>query len=206
VIPRAGSVGASGDLAPLAHLSLALIGEGEARRGDVLLSGAAVMSAAGVEPLRLTAKEGLALLNGTQLSSALAIEGCLQTDRMLRTAIVAGALTVEALAGSYAPFDARIHAARGQLGQQEVASRFRRWLTNSAIKQSHEKCDRVQDPYAVRCMPQVLGAAWDTIRHAKAILETECNAATDNPLVVDDEILSGGNFHAAPLGYVADFL
>lgn len=206
VIPRAGSVGASGDLAPLAHLSLALIGEGEARRDDELLEGPAVMAAAGLEPVVLSAKEGLALLNGTQLSAALAVEGFLRTHQLIRTSIVAGALTVEALAGSHAPFDARIHAARGQRGQIEVAKRFKRWLTDSEIKQSHAQCDRVQDPYAVRCMPQVIGAAWDTLEHARKVIETECNAATDNPLVLDDEILSGGNFHAAPLGYVCDFM
>ena len=206
VIPRAGSVGASGDLAPLAHLGLALIGEGEARQGEKSLTGAEVMAAAGIAPLTLTAKEGLAILNGTQLSAALAAEGCLRVDNLLRTAIVSGALTVEALAGSHSPFDARIHAARRQRGQQEVARRFRRWLTDSEIKRSHANCDRVQDPYAVRCMPQVMGAAWDTLQHARSIVETECNAATDNPLVLDQEILSGGNFHAAPVGYVCDFL
>lgn len=206
VIPRAGSVGASGDLAPLAHLALALIGEGEARRGGEHLSGPAVMRAAGLEPITLAAKEGLALVNGTQLSATLAAEGVLLAERLLRTSIVAGALTVEGLAGSYAPFDERIHAARGQRGQQEVARRLRRWLTDSAIKRSHASCERVQDPYAVRCMPQVLGAAWDTLEHARAVVATELNAATDNPLVLGADILSGGNFHAAPLGYVCDFL
>jgi len=206
VIPRTGSVGASGDLAPLAHMALALIGEGEARRGDELLSGPAVMKAAGVAPLTLTAKEGLALLNGTQLSCALAVEGYLRVSNLLRTAVISGALTVEALAGSHAPFDARIHAARKQRGQIEIARRLRRWLTDSEIKHSHAQCDRVQDPYAVRCMPQVMGAAWDTLEYARPILEAECNAATDNPLVLDDEIISGGNFHAAPLGYICDFL
>jgi histidine ammonia-lyase len=206
VIPRAGSVGASGDLAPLAHLALAVIGEGEARQGDALLHGADVLRAAGVVPVKLSAKEGLALLNGTQLSASLAVEGYLQSDNLMRTAIVAGALTVEALAGSHAPFDARIHDVRGQRGQIEVARRFRRWLTDSEIKQSHANCDRVQDPYAVRCMPQVLGAGWDTLQHARAVIEAECNATTDNPLVLDDEILSGGNFHAAPVGYACDFL
>jgi histidine ammonia-lyase len=206
VIPRVGSVGASGDLAPLAHLTLALIGEGEALRGERPLAGADVMRAAGIEPIALTAKEGLALLNGTQLSATLAAEGCLRTETLLRSAIVAGALSVEALAGSYAPFDDRIHAARGQPGQIEVARRLRTLLSDSAIKRSHADCDRVQDPYSVRCMPQVMGAAWDTLAHARRIVEIECNAATDNPLVLDDAILSGGNFHAAPLGHVCDYL
>ena len=191
--------------APLAHLGLALIGEGEARQGEKLLSGPAVMHAAGIEPLVLTAKEGLAILNGTQLSSSLAAEGCLRADNLLRTAIVAGALTVEALAGSYAPFDARIHAARRQRGQQEVARRLRRWLTDSEIKRSHANCDRVQDPYAARCMPQVLGAAWDTLQHCGPIVEAECNAATDNPLVLDEEIVSGGNFTPPPWATCAIF-
>jgi histidine ammonia-lyase len=206
VIPRVGSVGASGDLAPLAHLTLALIGEGEAKRGDRTLAGADVMRAAGLEPIGLTAKEGLALLNGTQLSAALAAEGCLRAEALLRSTIVAGALSVEALAGSYAPFDERIHEARRQQGQMEVARRLRTLLTDSAIKRSHADCDRVQDPYAVRCMPQVMGAAWDTLTHARRVVEAECNAATDNPLVLDGDILSGGNFHAAPLGHVCDYL
>jgi histidine ammonia-lyase len=206
VIPRTGSVGASGDLAPLAHLALALIGEGEAHRGDKELTGAAVMKAAGCAPLVLGAKEGLALLNGTQLSAALAAESCLRMDNLLRSAIVAGALSVEALAGSYAPFDARIHEVRGQRGQIEIARRLRTLLTDSAIKRSHADCDRVQDPYAVRCMPQVMGAAWDALTYASGVVEIECNAATDNPLVLGEDILSGGNFHAAPIGYVCDFL
>src|SRR5690606_20128899 len=170
------------------------------------LTGPEVMQAVGLEPLELSAKEGLALINGTQLSTALAIEGALQVDKLLRTSIVAGALTVEALAGSHSPFDERIHIARGQRGQQEVARRFRRYLTDSEIKRSHANSDRAQDPYAVRCMPQVLGAAWDTLEHAGVVIEAEANAATDNPLVFGEDILSGGNFHAAPLGYVCDFL
>ena len=175
-------------------------------RGETRLTGADVMKAAGAQAVTLSAKEGLALLNGTQLSAALAVEGFLQADNLLRTSIVAGALTVEALAGSHTPFDERIHAVRNQAGQQEVARRFRRWLTDSEIKQSHASCDRVQDPYAVRCMPQVLGAVWDTLAHARRVIEAECNATTDNPLVLGDEILSGGNFHAAPVGYVCDFM
>ncbi len=206
IIPTRGSVGASGDLAPLAHLALALIGEGEAQQGERRLSGQQVLDAARVAPLELEAKEGLALLNGTQLSTALAVEGTLQAQNLLDTSIGVGALTVDALAGSYTPFDARIHAARGLRGQIEVAERFRRLLTDSDIKRSHENCDRVQDPYAVRCMPQVLGAVSDTITHARAVLEAECNGVSDNPLIFGDDILSGGNFHAAPLGFVSDFL
>lgn len=206
LIPARGSVGASGDLAPLAHLALALIGEGEAQHGERRLNGPEVLEAAGVVPLELEAKEGLALLNGTQLSTALAVEGALQAQNLLDASIGIGALTVDALAGSYTPFDARIHAARGLRGQMEVAERFRGLLTDSDIKRSHENCDRVQDPYAVRCMPQVLGAVADTIAHARTVLEAECNGVSDNPLIFGEDILSGGNFHAAPLGFVSDFL
>jgi histidine ammonia-lyase len=206
VIPGRGSVGASGDLAPLAHLTLALIGEGEAHHDGKLLQGPEVMAAAGLKPLTLEAKEGLALLNGTQLSAALAAEGALQAQNLLDSAIVTGALTLEALAGSYTPFDARIHAARGLSGQVTIAARFRSLLTESEIHRSHENCDRVQDPYAVRCMPQVFGAVHDTIAHARGVLERECNGVSDNPLIFGEDILSGGNFHAAPLGFISDFL
>ncbi len=206
LIPARGSVGASGDLAPLAHLALALIGEGEAQQGERRLSGRQVLEAARIAPFALEAKEGLALLNGTQLSTALAIEGTLRAEELLDAAIGIGALTVDALAGSYTPFDARIHEARGLRGQIEVARRFRGLLTDSEIKRSHENCDRVQDPYAVRCMPQVFGAIADTIAHARAVLEAECNGVSDNPLIFGEDILSGGNFHAAPLGFVSDFL
>lgn len=206
VIPAKGSVGASGDLAPLAHLTLALIGEGEAKHRDKPLKGGAVLEAAGVKPVRLEAKEGLALLNGTQVSAALAIEGFLQLRTALLSAIVVGALTVEALAGSYSPFDARIHAVRNLEGQMRVAELFRSLLTGSEIWQSHQGCDRVQDPYALRCMPQVYGAVWDTLTHAVQVLGRECNSVSDNPLIFGDEVLSGGNFHAEPLAFVADFL
>ena len=206
VIPARGSVGASGDLAPLAHLALALIGEGEAQQGERRLSNRQVLEAARVTPLELEAKEGLALLNGTQLSTALAVEGTLGAQNLLDASISVGALTVDALAGSYTPFDARIHAARGLRGQIDVAERFRRLLTDSDINRSHENCDRVQDPYAVRCMPQVLGAVADTIEHARVVLGGECNGVSDNPLIFGEDILSGGNFHGAPLGFVSDFL
>jgi histidine ammonia-lyase len=206
IIPGRGSVGASGDLAPLAHLALALIGEGEAMQGATRLDGPAVLEAAGCTPVRLEAKEGLALLNGTQLSTALAIEGLFRAETLLGTAITAGALSVEGLAGSYTPFDDRIHAARGLAPQRDVAARFRALLTDSEIHASHVDCDRVQDPYAVRCMPQVFGAVAATLGHAREVLEAEANGVSDNPLVFGDDILSGGNFHAAPVGYVADFM
>ena len=206
LIPGRGSVGASGDLAPLAHLALALIGEGEALCDGTRLEGPAVMAAAGLEPIQLQAKEGLALLNGTQLSAALAIEGLFRAESLLGTSITAGALSVEGLAGSYTPFDDRIHAVRGLDAQREVAARFRRLLTHSEIHGSHVDCDRVQDPYAVRCMPQVFGAIAATLAHARSVLEAEANGVSDNPLVFDGDILSGGNFHAAPVGFVADFM
>jgi histidine ammonia-lyase len=206
VIPSRGSVGASGDLAPLAHLTLALIGEGEALQGDERLEGPAVMAAAGLEPLELEAKEGLALLNGTQVSTALAIEGWLQASRLLGSAITAGAMSVEGLAGSFVPFDARIHDARGLAGQKEAAERFRRLLDGSEIHESHVDCDRVQDPYAVRCMPQVHGAVADTLGHAAAVLQAEANGVSDNPLVFGSDVLSGGNFHAEPVAFVCDFM
>jgi histidine ammonia-lyase len=206
VIPGRGSVGASGDLAPLAHLALALIGEGSATQGEKRLEGAEVNAAARIAPLALEAKEGLALLNGTQLSTVLAAEGLADADILLRSAIAVGALTVEALAGSHTPFDARIHEVRGQRGQQAVAARFREYLTESEIKHSHEQCDRVQDPYAVRCMPQVLGAAYDAIEYARGVIAGELNGVSDNPLIFGTDILSGGNFHAAPLALASDVL
>ncbi|MDN5863643.1 MAG: histidine ammonia-lyase [Gammaproteobacteria bacterium] len=205
-IPERGSVGASGDLAPLAHLALALIGEGEATQKGKPLHNAEVMRAAGLEPLVLQPKEGLALLNGTQLSTALAILGLIRGERLLGSAVVAGALSVEALAGSHAPFDEHIHNARGQHGQSIVAAAFRRLLEKSEIWRNHENCDRVQDPYSTRCQPQVLGAVWDTLAHAAAVLEREANGATDNPLVFEDRIISGGNFHAEPIAMVSDFM
>lgn len=206
VIPSRGSVGASGDLAPLAHLTLALIGEGEAMQGSRLLTGLEVLQAANLAPLTLEAKEGLALLNGTQVSLALALEGLFQAEQLLNAAIVVGALTVEGLAGSHSPFDTRIHAVSRFLSQIEMADKFRQLLTKSEIWQSHADCDRVQDPYAVRCMPQVFGAVASTIGHARSVLEAACNGVSDNPLIFGEDIVSGGNFHAEPLGFVSDFL
>jgi histidine ammonia-lyase len=205
-IPGKGSVGASGDLAPLAHLSLCLIGEGTADHNGTVLEGPAVCQAAGFEPFTLEAKEGLALLNGTQVSTALAIDGWQRSKRLLDSTCVIGALTVEALAGSHTPFDERIHLARGQRGQTHIARAMRSVLGQSAIHTSHAHCDRVQDPYAVRCLPQVAGAAWDTLTHGAQVLGYEINGVTDNPLIFGADILSGGNFHAAPIGYIADFL
>jgi histidine ammonia-lyase len=205
-IPGRGSVGASGDLAPLAHLSLALIGEGSAEHDGRTLEGPALCAAAGFAPFTLEAKEGLALLNGTQVSTALAIAGWQRAKRLIESALVIGAFTVEAIAGSHTPFDPRIHAARGQAGQRRVAAAMASLLGESTLHSSHADCDRVQDPYAVRCMPQVAGAAWDTLEHAGRVLAAEVNGVSDNPLIFGDDILSGGNFHAAPIGLVADFL
>lgn len=206
IIPARGSVGASGDLAPLAHLALALIGEGEAVHKGELLRGEAVLQAAKSAPVVLEAKEGLALLNGTQLSAALAMEGLFQAQTLLHSAITSGALTVEALAGSYSPFDARIHDVRRMPGQIRIAGLFRSVLTGSEIWKDHENCDRVQDPYALRCMPQVYGAVLDTLDHAVALLQEECNSVSDNPLIFESDVLSGGNFHAEPLAFLSDFM
>jgi histidine ammonia-lyase len=205
-IPAQGSVGASGDLAPLAHLALALIGEGEACHEGRRLAGGEVLEAIGRDALEPEAKEGLALLNGTQLSLALALEGLFMAERLLDASVVAGALTVEGLAGSHVPFDDRIQQASRLPGQIEVARRFRLLLTDSEIRRSHEECERVQDPYAVRCMPQVLGAVQHTIAHARQVLGAAINGVSDNPLVFGRDVLSGGNFHAEPVGFVSDFL
>jgi histidine ammonia-lyase len=206
VVPAQGSVGASGDLAPLAHIGLALIGEGEAVHDGRALANEAVLRAADLEPFKPQAKEGLALLNGTQLSLALALEGLFQAERLLDASIVAGALTVEGLAGSHAPFDERIQDASRLPGQVTVARRLRSLLTDSEIRHSHADCERVQDPYAVRCMPQVFGAVEHTLEHARLVLGAAVNGVSDNPLIFGDEILSGGNFHAEPIGFVSDFL
>lgn len=214
VIPSQGSVGASGDLAPLAHLTLALIGEGEAiapaaRDGDErrVLDGVEVLHAVGLEPLELQAKEGLALLNGTQLSLSLALDGLFRAEALLDAAVVCCALTVEGLAGSHAPFDERIQQASRLPGQIEAAGRIRALLAgDSEIRRSHENCERVQDPYAVRCMPQVYGAVEHTLRHAREVLGAAINGVSDNPLIFGDDVLSGGNFHAEPVGFISDFL
>jgi histidine ammonia-lyase len=206
IVPERGSVGASGDLAPLAHLSLCLIGEGEARHDGRTLAGAEVCKAAGFDPLNLEAKEGLALINGTQLSLALALEGLFRAETLLDAAIVIGSLTVDGIAGSYTPFDTRIHEASRSRHQVEVARRFRLLLTDSEIRRDHENCDRVQDPYAVRCMPQVFGAVEMVLDHARDVLASAINGVTDNPLIFERDILSGGNFHAEPLAILSDYL
>jgi histidine ammonia-lyase len=210
-VPAQGSVGASGDLAPLAHLTLALIGEGEFVVDGVRRPAAEVLRTAGIAPLSLAAKEGLALINGTQVSTALALDALFAFEPVLEAALVVGALTLDAARGSDGPFDARIHALRGQPGQIDVARYAAALLAGSRIRQSHlEGDDRVQDPYSLRCQPQVVGACLDQLRHAALVLMREANAVTDNPLVFADDdqgggsIVSGGNFHAEPVALACD--
>ena len=205
-IPAKGSVGASGDLAPLAHMSAPLLGEGEVTHADQRLSAADGLSIAGMQPLTLAPKEGLALLNGTQVSTALAMEGLLRAENTLAAATAIGALTVEAARGSRTPFDARIHAARGHRAQIDMATAYRQLLDSSQIEDSHRDCRKVQDPYSLRCQPQVMGACLQQLRQAAQIILVEANAVSDNPLVFveDGEILSGGNFHAEPIAMAAD--
>ena len=206
-IPVQGSVGASGDLAPLAHMTMALIGEGEFVKAGVRIPAAAALQSAGITPLRLGAKEGLALINGTQASTALAIDAFLKFESVLESALVIGALTLDAARGSDAPFDPRIHELRGHPGQIDTAKYYRALLAGSEIRRSHvEGDDRVQDPYCLRCQPQVVGACLDQLRYAAQVLVREANAVTDNPLVFSEtnEVLSGGNFHAEPVALVCD--
>ena len=208
VIPAQGSVGASGDLAPLAHLAAVLIGEGTAVLGGKLLPAGEALQRLGLAPLVLGPKEGLALINGTQVSTALAIDALLTGERVFGAAIVAGAMSVDALMASSVPFDARLNAARGQPGQIAVAAAMRDLLGESAIGNSHRDCAKVQDPYSFRCQPQVMGAALDLLGGAARTLEIEANAVSDNPLIFPgtDEALSGGNFHAEPVAFAADIV
>ncbi|MFO0986005.1 MAG: histidine ammonia-lyase [Alphaproteobacteria bacterium] len=209
VVPERGSVGASGDLAPLAHLCLPLIGEGEVRLNGERMPSAEGLRRAGLAPVVLAAKEGLALINGTQVSAALALVNFLRAERLFRAALAIGALSVDAAMGSDTPFDARLHELRGQPGQIRAAAVYRALLAGSGIRASHRTGDdRVQDPYSLRCQPQVMGAAIDTLRHAAQVLAREANAVSDNPLVFADrgEIVSGGNFHAEPVALAADHL
>ena len=205
-VPAQGSVGASGDLAPLAHLTAVLIGEGRAGYRGERLPGGAAMEAAGIEPVVLRAKEGLAMINGTQCSTALALAGLFDAKRLLRAALVTGALSVDATLGSDTPFDPEINALRGHPTQIDVAAALRTLLAGSEIRASHVDCTRVQDPYSVRCQPQVMGACLTLLRQAGSVLAIEAAAATDNPLVLPErgEILSGGNFHAEPVAFAAD--
>ncbi|KIN79360.1 histidine ammonia-lyase [Sulfitobacter mediterraneus] len=209
VIPAQGSVGASGDLAPLAHMAAAMIGEGRAVYQGEEMSGSEALSRAGLTAVVLGPKEGLALINGTQFSTACALAGLFDAQNAVRNAMVIAALSTDAIMGSTAPLVADIHSLRGHAGQIDVAEAMRDLMEGSEIRESHREDDtRVQDPYCIRCQPQVLGAAWDVIRQAAHTLEVEANAVTDNPLVLVGEgrIVSGGNFHAEPVGFAADMI
>ena len=208
-IPAKGSVGASGDLAPLAHMTLAMLGVGPVRVNGKLVEANDALKAAAIEPVVLAAKEGLALINGTQVSTALAMHGLFMTERLVEAAMVAGSLSLDAAKGSDAPFDARVHEVRGQPGQIAAASIYRQLVAASAIRASHLLGDeRVQDPYSLRCQPQVMGAIIDLVGNVSRTLLIEANAVTDNPLIFPEtgEIISGGNFHAEPVAFAADTL
>ena len=207
-VPSRGSVGASGDLAPLAHIALCLIGEGDVWDGEARTSAGDALDRAGLKVVALGAKEGLALINGTQVSTAVAALALAAADRLARAADVAAALAIDALQGSIRPFDARIHAARPFVGQAVAAQNLRHLLEGSAINAAHANCGRVQDAYSMRCVPQVHGAAREALTWVRHVVATEMNAATDNPMVFaeSDEIVSGGNFHAAPVSVACDAL
>ncbi|MGB5853999.1 MAG: histidine ammonia-lyase [Oceanisphaera sp.] len=208
-IPGKGSVGASGDLAPLAHMSCVLLGEGSARyKGEVISAGQA-LEIAGLKPMALAPKEGLALLNGTQVSTAFALRGLFEAEDLFASAIVIGGLTVEATLSSRRPFDPRIHEVRGQQGQIDAAAGYRHVLGESSeVSQSHSDCSKVQDPYSLRCQPQVMGACLTQMRQVAEVLLVEGNAVSDNPLVFaeDNDVISGGNFHAETVAMAADNL
>ncbi len=207
VVPSQGSVGACGDLAPLAHLALVLIGEGEAELGGEAMPGGKALARAGIAPLDLEAKEGLALINGTQASAAVGALAVADAGRLLDAADVVCALTVDALGGTDTAFEAAVHAARPHPGQGESARRIRALMDGSAIRDSHRDCGKVQDAYSLRCSPQVHGAGRDALAHARRVLEIELNSATDNPMVLPDgRLVSGGNFHGAPIAVVFDYL
>ena len=205
-IPAKGSVGASGDLAPLAHMVTAMMGKGGMRHQGEMISAARGLEIARLKPLVLGPKEGVALINGTQVSTALALKGLFLAEDLLRSAVVTGAMTVDACRGSATPFDALIHRLRRQTGQNAVAAVYRRLLDDSEIRESHKDCGKVQDPYSLRCQPQVMGACLDQLNFAAEVLEREGNSVTDNPLVFpeDGDVLSGGNFHAEPVSMAAD--
>lgn len=207
-VPSKGSVGASGDLAPLSHLACALIGVGDVRVEGREVSALEALDRRGLAPLELGPKEGLALLNGTQVSTAIALAAAFRAERVLAASIVAGALAADAIKGSDTPFDDRIHRVRRHAGQRAVAAELRRLMAGSQIRASHVDCQRVQDPYSIRCQPQVAGACLGALQHVVEVLEAEANAVTDNPLVFADgnEVLSGGNFHAEPVALAADYL
>jgi histidine ammonia-lyase len=208
VVPQQGSVGASGDLAPLAHMALVLMGEGETISRGERVSGSETLRQADIKPVRLQAKEGVALINGTQPMSAVGALAVYDALRLIEDATIAAAMSLEALRGTRSAYDERIHATRPHRGQIDVAAALRKLLPPSEISKSHINCEKVQDAYSLRCAPQVIGASLDTIRYVKRLLEVEINSATDNPLVFpeDDEIISGGNFHGQPVAVAMDFL
>ncbi len=207
-IPGKGSVGASGDLAPLAHVALPLLGEGQVRFEGQIISAVEGLKIAGLTPLELAPKEGLALLNGLQVSTALAMQALFKTELLFETAVIAGSLSVDAASGSDVPFDARIHQARGYSAQCDVAAKYRDLLAGSLIRESHRSCSRVQDPYSLRCQPQIMGAVLHQMRFVSETLGTEANAISDNPLIFVEQgdILSGGNFHGEIVAMAADNL
>ena len=208
IVPAKGSVGASGDLAPLAHIAGTLIGEGKVSHNGVIMRALDALVQVGLEPMKLAPKEGLALLNGTQISTALGLAAVFRTERIVSAALVAGAMSTDAVKACDTPFDSRIHLVRGHLNQQAVGQVLHILMQGSEIRESHLDCTHVQDPYSIRCQPQVLGACFDALRHVATVLSIEANAVTDNPLIFadDDVILSGGNFHAEPVAMVADYL
>jgi histidine ammonia-lyase len=209
IVPAQGSVGASGDLAPLAHMTAVLIGEGKARYNSKSYSGAGALKAAGLAPVALGPKEGLAFINGTQFSTAYALAGLFEVWRAAQSSLITASLSTDAIMGSTAPLEPEIHALRGHKGQIDAAATMRKLLKGSIIRESHREGDsRVQDPYCIRCQPQVTGAAMDILRQAARTLETEANAATDNPLILVERgmIVSGGNFHAEPVAFAADMI
>lgn len=207
-IPAKGSVGASGDLVPLAHMSLPLLGEGEVRYQGQILSAIEGLKIAGLEPIELEAKEGLALLNGLQVSTAIALDALFTAEVLFETAVIAGALSVDAACASDVPFDPRIHQARGHQTQSDVATMYRELLSGSEIRESHRHCTRVQDPYSLRCQPQIMGAVLHQIQFVSDTLQVEANAVSDNPLVFAEQgdVLSGGNFHGEIIAMAADNL
>jgi histidine ammonia-lyase len=207
-VPAQGSVGASGDLAPLAHMALSVLGQGQIRRNGEMLQAAEALAQEGLSTPTLGPKEGLALLNGTQVSTALALAGLFELENVFAAGVVSGALATDALQGSDTPFDPRIQHVRGHDGQARVAQVYRSLLAGSQIRESHRSCSRVQDPYSLRCQPQVMGACLDLIAQQAGTLATEANAVTDNPLIFPDtgEVISGGNFHAEPVAFAADVL
>ena len=208
IVPSKGSVGASGDLAPLAHIAGTLIGEGDASCNGEIVSASDALDRVQLRPLELAPKEGLALLNGTQVSTALALAALFRAEHVLSASVIAGAMSADAIKGSDTPFDERVHLARGHRGQSEIGRLLRKLMKGSDIRASHVFCSRVQDPYSIRCQPQVIGACLGVLQHAAEVLQTEANAVTDNPLVFADTgaILSGGNFHAEPVALVADYV